>query len=119
MRQIIRTFFNQFFHSGINFQINADLKMLQKLRLIIGHTEAAAAENDAGAFSFAETVTDPGRYVAAHHYLGMQAAEKERVRILNRLAEEFGVELYTRSDTSCLRHVPYSDTIRSISVSLF
>ena len=70
---------------------------------------------DAGAFSFAETVTDPGRYVAAHHYLGMQAAEKERVRILNRLAEEFGVELYTRSDTSCLRHVHVHGGIKTLT----
>ena len=49
--------------------------------------------------------SDTDRYVAAHYYLGMRAAETERIRTLNLLAKEFPVALYTRSDTSLLQGV--------------
>lgn len=49
--------------------------------------------------------SDTDRYVAAHYYLGMRAAETERIRTLNLLAKEFPVTLYTRSDTSLLQGV--------------
>ncbi|MDE6606844.1 MAG: glycosyltransferase [Lachnospiraceae bacterium] len=70
---------------------------------------------DADAFSFTDTVTDPGRYVIAHHYLGMQAAEVERIRTLNRLAEEFEVDLYTRSDSARLHNVHVHDGIQTLT----
>ncbi|MBR1930092.1 MAG: glycosyltransferase [Lachnospiraceae bacterium] len=50
----------------------------------------------------AEAICDTDRYVAAHYYIGAQAAVAERVRTLNALAQHFQVELYTRSDTSPL-----------------
>lgn len=49
--------------------------------------------------------SETDRYVAAHYYLGMRAAETERIRTLNLLAKEFPVALYTRSDTSLLQNV--------------
>jgi len=67
------------------------------------------------AFSFNDTVTDPKRYVIAHHYLGMQAAETERIRTLNRLAKEFEVDLYTRSDSSSLHNVHIHDGIKTLT----
>ncbi|MCM1231314.1 MAG: DUF3880 domain-containing protein [Ruminococcus flavefaciens] len=44
-------------------------------------------------------------YVAANYYLGMRIAELERIRTLNALAENFRVDLFTRSDTSALKKV--------------
>ena len=78
---------------------------------IVSHIRNA----DAGAFSFTDTVTDPGRYVTAHHYLGMQAAETERIRTLNRLAEEFEVDLYTRSNSAHLHNVRVHDGIKTLT----
>lgn len=78
---------------------------------IVSHIRKA----DADAFSFADTVTEPGRYVIAHHYLGMQAAEVERIRTLNRLAEKFEVDLYTRSDSAGLHNVRVHDGIKTLT----
>lgn len=44
-------------------------------------------------------------YVAANYYLGMRISELERIRTLNTLAENFRVDLFTRSDTSSLKNV--------------
>lgn len=44
-------------------------------------------------------IMEPSRFVTAHSYVGMQAAETERIRTLNSLAQHFNVNLYTRSDT--------------------
>ena len=52
-----------------------------------------------------DSVVDVDRYVAAHYYLGALAAEVERVRTLNALAEINRVTVYTRSDTTHLRGV--------------
>ena len=49
--------------------------------------------------------TNTDRYVAANYYLGMQVSEVERIRVLNALASDFSMNLYTRSDTSLLHHV--------------
>ncbi len=51
------------------------------------------------------TFADTDRYVAAHYYLGMRVSETERIRALNKLAENFPVTLYTRSNTSLLQNV--------------
>lgn len=53
----------------------------------------------------AEPFADPDRYLAANLFLGYRAAETERVRTLNALAEQFPITLYTRSDPSLLRNV--------------
>ncbi len=60
-------------------------------------------------------ITDPSRYIAAHSYLGMQAAETERIRTLNELAKHFQVDLYTRSDTSALQNVKIHDGIQTLT----
>lgn len=50
---------------------------------------------------------DPGKaiapsdnYVAAHSYVGMEMAVKERILTIEALAKHFPVDLYTKSDTS-------------------
>lgn len=55
------------------------------------------------------------RYVAANYYLGMRVSETERIRILNELAADFPVRLYTRSNTSLLRNVDCRDGITTHS----
>lgn len=44
-------------------------------------------------------------YVTANYYLGMRISELERIRTLNALAENFQLDLFTRSDTSPLKKV--------------
>lgn len=44
-------------------------------------------------------------YIAAHHFLGMEAARKERIHTLNSIAQIAPVTLYTNSDVSALQHV--------------
>jgi len=53
-----------------------------------------------------ETMLEPlNRYIAAHSYIGMELAERERISTLNYLAKYFNVDLYTQSDTSPLINV--------------
>lgn len=59
----------------------------------------------------ADPFADPDRYIAANLFLGYRAAETERIRTLNALAEHFPVTLYTRSDTSLLRSVICRDGV--------
>lgn len=54
------------------------------------------------------------KYAVAHSYLGMQAAETERIRTLNRLAESLPVDLYTNSDTAPLTSVRTHGTVESL-----
>ncbi len=49
-----------------------------------------------------DAFTDTDAYVASNYYLGMQASSLERIRTLNALAENFQVDLFTRSDPSAL-----------------
>ncbi|MCM1326563.1 MAG: DUF3880 domain-containing protein [Bacteroidales bacterium] len=70
---------------------------------------------DSSFFSLENTVAAPERYVAAHEYIGIQAAETERIRTLNKLAEHFPVDLYTRSDSSPLKGVRVHDGIRTLT----
>ena len=56
-------------------------------------------------YTLSDAFTDTDRYVAANYYLGMRVSEIERIKILNELADEFDVHLFTRSDTSSLKGV--------------
>ena len=55
------------------------------------------------------------KFVAAHSYLGMQAAETERICTLNTLAQYFDVDLYTRSDTSDLKNVHILGGVKTLT----
>lgn len=58
---------------------------------------------------------DISKFVAAHSYLGMQAAETERIRTLNTLAQYFNVDLYTRSDISDLKNVYIHGGVKTLT----
>lgn len=58
---------------------------------------------------------DISKFVAAYSYLGMQAAETERIRTLNTLANYFNVDLYTRSDISDLRNVHVHEGVKTLT----
>ena len=59
-------------------------------------------------------LTDIYKYAIAHQYIGAQAAETERIRTLNKLAERFPVRLYTFSNTTSLHGVQIHDAIESL-----
>jgi len=65
-------------------------------------------------FSYPNLITDMDRYVLAQNFMGAQAAEWERIRILNTLAGHFKVDLYTASDTTPLSSVQVHGTIRTL-----
>ncbi|MCR4656716.1 MAG: glycosyltransferase, partial [Lachnospiraceae bacterium] len=56
-------------------------------------------------FAFDNAVSDTDSYIATHSVLGMELAERERVKTLNTLASRFNTVLYTRSDTGALEGV--------------
>ena len=56
-------------------------------------------------YMLADAYTDTNKYVATNYYLGMRVSQIERIRLLNMLAKEFSVELFTRSDASALNGV--------------
>ncbi len=56
-------------------------------------------------FAFDNAVSETDRYIAAHCVLGMELAERERIKTLNTLASHFETTLYTRSDTKDLERV--------------
>lgn len=62
-------------------------------------------EKDNDFFTLKKSVANSDRYVAAHSYIGMEIAQTERIRTLNRLAQNFSVDLFTRSDVSPLKNV--------------
>ncbi|MGN0308527.1 MAG: glycosyltransferase [Lachnospiraceae bacterium] len=70
---------------------------------------------DSGFYQVKDSVEDCSRYIAAHEYVGMQAAETERIRTLNTLAEYFKVDLYTRSDPSALKNVQVHGGIKTLT----
>ena len=43
--------------------------------------------------------------IVADTYIGYKCTEQDRIRTLNALAEHFSVDLYTQSDTACLKNV--------------
>lgn len=63
------------------------------------------ADADPNFYKGSDTYMDTDRYLVAHQYIGMKLAAVERERTLNRLAEHFNVNLYTRSDTAPLPKV--------------
>lgn len=65
-------------------------------------------------FTYSNLITNIDKIILAHRYLGIQAAETERIRTLNKLAEHFHVDLYTGSDTSPLLQVHTHGTIESL-----
>lgn len=66
-------------------------------------------------FQLADPITSPDRYVTAHSYIGMQAAETERIRTLNTLARHFNVELFTRSNVKGLQNVHVHGGVESLT----
>ncbi len=54
-------------------------------------------------FAFDNAVDETDAYIAAHSIVGMELAERERIKTLNLLASRFNTVLYTRSDTSELK----------------
>ena len=81
-------------------------------------TDTLAAEikaHSASFYSIEKSVADSARYVAAHSYIGMQAAETERIRTLNTLAAHFHVDLYTLSNSAPLQNVHVHGGIMSLT----
>lgn len=62
-------------------------------------------------YTLANSVMNTDAYVVANYYLGMLVSEMERVKVLNALASENKVTLYTRSNTSLLKNVECRDGI--------
>lgn len=60
-------------------------------------------------------ITNPDKYIVAHSYIGMQAAETERIRTLNELAKHFSVDLYTLSDTTPLKDINVHGGIQTLT----
>lgn len=74
----------------------------------------SALKKDPEFYLPASAITDSATYIAAHEYIGMQAAECTRIRTLNELAKHFSVTLYTQSDTSSLENVKVCSPIDSL-----
>lgn len=66
-------------------------------------------------YSSKDSVTNIDGFIAAHSYLGMQAAERDRIRTLNTLAQYFNVDLYTRSDVSELKNVQEHGGVKTLT----
>lgn len=65
-------------------------------------------------FSYDNLITNVEKFALAHRYLGIYAAEVERTRTLNKLAEHFTVDLYTGSDVTPLHGVCTHSSIESL-----
>jgi spore maturation protein CgeB len=76
---------------------------------------ASIIKNSGKTYNKSDLITNPDRYVAAHYYIGMMAAEKERLRTLNTLAEHFNVDLFTHSDSSRLKGVNVHGGVKTLS----
>lgn len=75
----------------------------------------AIRENAPNFYAPENVVADPAWYVAANSYVGIQAAERERIQTLNRLAEHFRVDLFTGSDTAPLNGVNTHGTVKTLT----
>lgn len=62
--------------------------------------EIAAADPDF--YRGKDTFLDTRRYLTAHQYIGIKLASAERIETLRRIAKNFDLTLYTRSDHSVL-----------------
>ena len=61
--------------------------------------------NPWNAYELQDAFINTDSYVATNYYLAMRASELERIRLLNMLANDTNVHLFTRSDTSALKGV--------------
>ena len=75
----------------------------------------AIRENAPDFYAPENVAADPERYVAVNSYVGIQAAERERILTLNRLAEHFRVGLFTGSDTAPLDSVNTHGTVKTLT----
>ena len=75
----------------------------------------AIRENAPNFYAPENVMADPARYVTVNSYVGIQAAERERIRTLNRLAEHFAVDLFTGSDTAPLNGVNTHGTVKTLT----
>ena len=66
-------------------------------------------------YSPKDSITNIDGFIAAHSYVGMQAAERDRIRTLNTLAQYFNVDLYTRSDVSELKNVQIHGGVKTLT----
>ena len=84
--------------------INAQLKVYGCNFIEESLTKEVVEELKGGSISKEDdfTVESLDYYVAAHSFIGMEIAERERIATLNMLAKDFNVDLYTASDTSPL-----------------
>lgn len=60
------------------------------------------------------SVTNIDSYVVSHSYMAYHIAAIERVRTINKLAEYFNVDLYTRSDISMLKGVNIKGGVKTL-----
>lgn len=90
---------------------NVDLKFYSPKDTVMDLSKVGSLSSD---FS-KNTSMDISKFVAAHSYLGMQAAETDRIRTLNTLAQYFHVDLYTRSDTSGLKNVHIHGGVKTLT----
>lgn len=75
----------------------------------------AVKKADKNFYAPENVIMESSRFVTAHSYVGMQAAETERIRTLNSLAQHFNVDLYTRSDTSGLKNVHVHGGVKTLT----
>ncbi len=73
------------------------------------------ADADPDFYRGVDTYRDTDRYLAAHQYIGIKLAALERERTLNRLAEHFHVNLYTRSSNRTLPKVHCMGPARTLT----
>ncbi len=94
--------------------IEAQLKLtgLSLLEEVITPEIAADIKTaDPGFHTLPDAFTDTDSYVVSNYYLGMEASSLERIRLLNHLAANFQVHLFTRSNTAALQNVMCHDGV--------
>lgn len=102
----------------INGVVEASLKVMGynfMEETITDELVKALKKADPNYYNPKDGVTNIDRFITAHSYLGMQAAEKDRIRTLNTLAQYFNVDLYTRSDVSELRNVNVHGGVKTLT----
>ena len=55
------------------------------------------------------------RYLVAHSFIGSELAQTERVRLLNKLAKHYSVDIYTFSDTDELTDVKVHSSVKTLT----